>query len=113
MYPSNHIHTNYPEAHWTYHILGYLMDALVSESVNFSIVLRSLVYRTLINDKYNALVNSKQIEPLETIDVTYKLLYWNESANYAAMKEDRVLVCKTMYICDILASKFYENERSI
>lgn len=86
------------------------MDSLVSESVNFSIVLRSYVYRTLIVDKYNALVNSKQIEPLEGIDVTYKLLYWKESANYASIKEDRVLVCKTMYICDVLASKFYEND---
>lgn len=107
MYPENSIVKNHPDAHWTYHILGYLLDALIYEKVNYSIVLRSHVYRTLLIDKYNKMINAKEIEAIENIDVTHKLLYWNESAKYASYKEDRILLSKSMYVVDAIAAKFY------
>lgn len=107
MYPENSIFKNHPDAHWTYHILGYLLDALIYEKVNYSIVLRSHVYRTLLIDKYNKMINAKEIEAIENIDVTHKLLYWNESAKYASYKEDRILLSKSMYVVDAIAAKFY------
>lgn len=109
MYPENSIVKNHPDAHWTYHILGYLLDALIYEKVNYSIVLRSHVYRTLLIDKYNKMVNAKEIEAIENIDVTHKLLYWNESAKYASYKEDRILLSKSMYVVDAIADKFYQT----
>lgn len=109
MYPENSIVKNHPDAHWTYHILGYLLDALIYEKVNYSIVLRSHVYRTLLIDKYNMMVNAKMIDQIENIDVTHKLLYWNESAKYASYKEDRILLSKAMYVVDAIAAKFYQT----
>jgi hypothetical protein len=107
MYPENSIVKNHPDAHWTYHILGYLLDALIYEKVNYSIVLRSHVYRTLLIDKYNKMINAKEINPIEDIDITHKLLYWNESAKYASLKDDRILLSKSMYVVDAIAAKFY------
>jgi hypothetical protein len=107
MYPENSIHKNYPDVHWTYHILGYLLDALIYEKVNYTIVLKSMVFRTLLMDKYKAMINTKEIEPIEDIDVTHKLLYWNESAKYASYKDDRILLSKSMYVVDAIAAKFY------
>lgn len=107
MYPENSIVKNHPDAHWTYQILGYLLDALIFEKVTYSIVLKSHVYRTLLMDKYNALINTKEIDPIENIDVTHKLLYWNESGKYASYKEDRILLSKSMYVVDAIAAKFY------
>lgn len=110
MYPENSIVKSHPDAHWTYHILGYLLDALIYEKVNYGVVLKSYVYRTLLIDKYNALINSKEIEPIENIDVTHKLLYWNESAKYVSYKEDRILLSKSMYVVDAIAAKFYKTK---
>lgn len=113
MYPENYIIKNFPDAHWTYHIFGYFMDSLIFEKVKYSVVLRSYVFRTLVNDRYNFWVNQKLIAPLENLEHDNKLAYWNESANHAAMIDDRIQVCKAMYICDLLAEQFYSNERSI
>lgn len=107
MYPENSIVKNHPDVHWTYHILGYLIDALIYEKVNYTIVLKSMVFRTLLIDKYKAMINTKEIEPIEDIDVTHKLLYWNESAKYASYKDDRILLSKSMYVVDAIAAKFY------
>lgn len=109
MYPENSIHKNHPDVHWTYHILGYLIDALIYEKVNYTIVLKSMVFRTLLIDKYKAMINTKEIEPIEDIDVTHKLLYWNESAKYASYKDDRILLSKSMYVVDAIAAKFYQT----
>lgn len=109
MYPENSIVKSHPDAHWTYHILGYLIDALIYEKVNYGIVIKSVVFRTLLIDKYNALINAKEIEPIENIDVTHKLLYWNESGKYASYKEDRILLSKAIYVVDAIAAKFYQT----
>ncbi len=107
IYLRNHVIDNYPGEHWTYHIIGYLIDALTNDKVTYGVILHSFVFRNILHDKYSILVRRKELLAIEDIDITWKLNYWKESGNYTEDRNSRIELSKHIYTLDHIANKYY------
>ncbi len=104
----NYIMQHHPHAHWTLHIIGHYIDAILSEKIDFTI-LRNSVIKTLLIEKYVTLLHRKEILPIEQLPIEQKQELWEESLKVSQDKDERIKIAKCIYTLNGIAETLYRK----
>lgn len=55
-----------------------------------------------LNETYQSLVKSKELEPIESLDSKTKNELWNQAKEYSYKKEKCIMICKAVYLLNEL-----------
>jgi len=106
--PQNYIMQNHPNAHWTLHIIGHYVDAILEEKVSMK-VLRHSVIKQLLFEKYVSLCIRKEIVPIEQLSQEQKTELWEEAKTVSTDKEDCIKIAKCIYTIHDIAETLYRK----
>lgn len=106
--PTNHIMQHHPDAHWTFHIIGHYMDAIIANKVDFTILGNSVI-KSLLYEKYVTLCNRKEIVPIEALTTEQKHELWEDAKKIGADQQDRIKIAKCIYTIHDIAETFYRK----
>ena len=99
---------NHPDAHWTLHIIGHYIDAILEEKVDFTILKHSVI-KTLLIEKYVTLLHRKEILPIEQLSREQKQELWEESLKESQDKDERIKIAKCIYTLNDIAETLYRR----
>jgi hypothetical protein len=106
--PVNYIMQNHPDAHWSVHIIGHYVDAILEEKVTMK-VLRHSVIKQLLYEKYVTLCIRKEIVPIEQLNPEQKTELWEEAKTISTDKEDCIKISKCIYTIHDIAETLYRK----
>jgi hypothetical protein len=106
--PENYIMQNHPNAHWSLHIIGHYVDAILEEKVSMK-VLRHSVIKQLLYEKYVSLCIRKEIVPIEQLSQDQKSELWEEAKTISTDKEDCIKIAKCIYTIHDIAETLYRK----
>ena len=106
--PENYIMQHHPDAHWSLHIIGHYMDAILEEKVTIK-VLRHSVIKQLLFEKYVTLCNRKEIVPIEDLPPEQKAELWMEAKTIGADQQDAIKIAKCIYTLHDIAQTLYSK----
>jgi len=99
---------HHPDAHWSMHLIGHYMDAILSEKVTMK-VLRHSVIKQLLYEKYVTLCNRKEIVPIEQLPQDQKTELWDEAKLIGADQQDAIKIAKCIYTLHDIAETLYRK----
>jgi hypothetical protein len=106
--PENYIMQHHPNAHWSLHIIGHYVDAILEEKVTMK-VLRHSVIKQLLYEKYVTLCIRKEIVPIEQLSQEQKTELWEEAKTISTDKEDCIKIAKCIYTLHDIAETLYRR----
>ena len=106
--PTNHIMKHHPDAHWSLHLIGHYMDAILADKVTMK-VLRHSVIKQLLYEKYVTLCNRKEIVPIEQLPQDQKTELWEEAKTIGVDKDDAIKIAKCIYTIHDIAETLYRK----
>jgi hypothetical protein len=106
--PDNYIMQNHPNAHWSLHVIGHYVDAILEEKVTMK-VLRHSVIKQLLYEKYVTLCIRKEIVPIEQLLQEQKTELWEEAKTISTDKEDCIKIAKCIYTIHDIAETLYRK----
>jgi hypothetical protein len=106
--PENYIMQNHPNAHWSLHIIGHYVDAILEEKVTMK-VLRHSVIKQLLYEKYVTLCIRKEIVPIEQLSQDQKMELWEEAKTISTDKDDCIKIAKCIYTIHDIAETLYRR----
>ncbi len=106
--PVNYIMKHYPTAHWSLHLIGHYMDAILADKVTMK-VLRHSVIKQLLYEKYVTLCQRKEIVPIEDLPPEQKTELWDEAKLIGADQQDCIKIAKCIYTLHDIAETLYRK----
>ena len=106
--PENYIMQHHPDVHWSLHLIGHYMDAILSEKVTMK-VLRHSVIKQLLYEKYVTLCNRKEIVPIEALPQHQKTELWEEAKTIGIEQQDFIKIAKCIYTLHDIAETLYRK----
>ena len=106
--PDNYIMQHHPSAHWTLHLIGHYVDAILEEKVTMK-VLRHSVIKQLLYEKYVSLCIRKEIVPIEALPQDQKMELWEEAKTISTDKDDCIKIAKCIYTIHDIAETLYRK----
>ena len=106
--PENYIMQNHPNAHWSLHLIGHYVDAILEEKVSMK-VLRHSVIKQLLYEKYVTLCIRKEIVPIEQLSQEQKMELWEEAKTVSTDKDDCIKIAKCIYTLHDIAETLYRK----
>ena len=106
--PENYIMQHHPTAHWSLHLIGHYMDAILADKVTMK-VLRHSVIKQLLYEKYVTLCNRKEIVPIEALPQHQKTELWDEAKTIGADQQDCIKIAKCIYTLHDIAETLYSK----
>jgi hypothetical protein len=106
--PENYIMQNHPDAHWSLHLIGHYVDAILEEKVSMK-VLRHFVIKQLLYEKYVTLCIRKEIVPIEQLPQEQKSELWEEAKTISTDKDDCIKIAKCIYTLHDIAETLYRK----
>jgi len=106
--PQNYIMQHHPNAHWSLHLIGHYVDAILEEKVSMK-VLRHSVIKQLLFEKYVSLCIRKEIVPIEQLSQEQKTELWEEAKTVSTDKEDCIKIAKCIYTLHDIAETLYRK----
>jgi hypothetical protein len=106
--PQNYIMQNHPNAHWSLHIIGHYVDAILEDKVTMK-VLRHSVIKQLLYEKYVTLCIRKEIVPIEQLSQDQKSELWGEAKTISTDKDDCIKIAKCIYTLHDIAETLYRK----
>ena len=107
--PANYIMQHHPDVHWSYHIIGYYLDALILSNKADITILKHSVIKTLLIEKYVTLLHRKEIVPIEELPIEQKQELWEESLKVSQDKDERIKIAKCIYTLHDIAETLYRK----
>jgi hypothetical protein len=99
---------NHPNAHWSLHLIGHYVDAILAEKVTMK-VLRHSVIKQLLYEKYVTLCIRKEILPIEQLSQDQKMELWEEAKTISTDKDDCIKIAKCIYTLHDIAETLYRR----
>jgi hypothetical protein len=99
---------HHPNAHWSLHVIGHYVDAILEEKVTMK-VLRHSVIKQLLYEKYVTLCIRKEIVPIEQLSQEQKSELWEESKTISTDKDDCIKIAKCIYTIHDIAETLYRK----
>ena len=106
--PNNYIMQHHPSAHWSLHLIGHYMDAILADKVTMK-VLRHSVIKQLLYEKYVTLCNRKEIVPIEALPQHQKTELWEEAKTIGIEQQDCIKIAKCIYTLHDIAETLYRK----
>jgi hypothetical protein len=106
--PVNYIMQHHPSAHWTLHLIGHYVDAILADKVTMK-VLRHSVIKQLLFEKYVSLCIRKEIVPIEALPQDQKSELWEEAKTISTDKDDCIKIAKCIYTLHDIAETLYRK----
>ena len=106
--PENYIMQHHPDAHWSLHLIGHYVDAILEEKVSMK-VLRHSVIKQLLYEKYVTLCIRKEIVPIEQLSQEQKMELWEEAKTVSTDKDDCIKIAKCIYTLHDIAETLYRK----
>lgn len=97
---------HHPDAHWSYHVIGHYVDAILANKVDFTILGNSVINGLLL-EKYLTLLNRKEIVPIEQLTQKQKMELWEDAKKVGTTKDEQIKIAKCIYIINDIAQTFY------
>ena len=106
--PENYIMQHHPDAHWSLHLIGHYVDAILEDKVTMK-VLKYSVIKQLLYEKYVTLCNRKEIVPIDQLSQDQKTELWEEAKTIGTDKEDCIKIAKCIYTLHDIAETLYRK----
>lgn len=93
------------EKTWNESFTNYAVDIAKIYKNNPKEILNCMGFDSVVgslNETYQALVKTKELAPIESIDLETKNRLWNQAKEYSDKKEKCIMICRSIYLLNQL-----------